>query len=228
MRDLIKLGLALAAVVALMVIGFSAVARRVDDTDRRIRSEALEVRVRATDVTLDAFRVRAGQDSTRIAWLQSDIMRLEEEADVAHYSTLEALATLESTRAGVQEDTLAPALRQLLGAERDVAQSYRRELGVAIQARAASDSIVQIESARAEEAVSLLWDVRAERDSALTLLADYRRSIEFSISRLLFRDFPRKAACAGGGAAVAAINKGDVLLGAGVGLAACLVMESIL
>ncbi len=228
MRDLLKLSLALAAVVTLMVIGFSAVARRVDDTGRRIRSEALEVRVERTNKRLQVFSLRAEQDSTRIAWLQSDIIRLEEEADATHETTVEALALREAARLEVREDTLAPALRQLLGAERGVAQGYRGELVVALQARAVSDSIMRIELARADEAVSLLWVVRAERDSARTLLGDYRRSIEFSISRLLFRDLPRKAACAAGGATVAAINQGDVLLGAGVGLVACLLVENIL
>lgn len=228
MRDLIKIFLGLAAVVAILVLGFSAVARRVDDMDRRIRSEALEVRAKRTDQRLQVFSLRAEQDSTLIAWLQGDIIRLEEEADAAHETTVEALAARYGARARVQEDTLAPAFRQLLSAERTVAQSYRREFGIAVKARIASDSIALIESARADDAVSLLWGVRSERDSALTLLTEYRRSLDFSLSRLLFQDLPRKAACAGGGAAVAAINEGSVLLGAGVGLIACILVESIL
>jgi hypothetical protein len=35
-------------------------------------------------------------------------------------------------------------------------------------------------------------------------------------------------ACTGGGAAVAAFNDGDVLLGAGIGLVACLAVEALL
>lgn len=228
MRDLVKLGLALAAVVTLMVLGFSAVAHRADDAGRRMRSEALEVRVERTNVLLDRYNRLAVQYRVRVTALQDTITQLEEEADVTQGTTLEALAVRQRARADVEEDILSPEVQLLLGAERAVAEGYRGQLAVAIQARAVGARIVRIESARADEAVSLLWGVRAERDSALTLLADYRRGLDFSLSRLLFRDLPRKAACAGGGAAVAAINQGDVLLGAGVALVACLLMESIL
>ena len=194
----------------------------------RDRATELHVIVRQTNDDLDLWRIQAQQARLRIVSLRADITQREEAADAATLSTREALDDREAARSSIQEDTLAPALRNLLLAERTVAVSYKRELRIAHARITKLDSIVRLETARADDATSLLWAVKAERDTALDLVSAHEKRWDFSLSRLLFRDLPRKAACAGGGATVAAINRGDVLLGAGVGLIACLLVESIL
>ena len=198
--------------------------------DLELRDQATELRVtvRQTNEELDLFRSRSSEDSTTIVRLQADITQLEEDADAAALSTRTALDVREAARSTIQEDTLAPALRHLLLTERAVAVSYKRELLVAHARITRLDSIVRLETARADNATSLLWAVQAERDAGLSIISAHEKRWDFSLSRLLFRDLPRKAACAGGGAAVAAMNKGDVLIGAGVSLIACLLVESIL
>ena len=221
-------GIVVATVLVAVGAGiFTSTALRTKQ-DLRDRATELRVTVRATNEDLDLLRIRAQRDSFVIVGLRADITQLEEAADAATLSTREALDDREAARSSIQEDTLAPALRNLLLTERTVAQSWKRELRIA-QARIIKlDSIVTMESTRADEATSLLYAVRLERDTALDLISAHEKRWDFSLSRLLFRDLPRKAACAGGGAAVAAMNRGDVLVGAGVGLLACLLVESIL
>ncbi len=228
MRNLIKIVLSLAAVSALTVVGFSSVARRADDVDRRIRSEALEARAHRTDRDLNRFAVQAKQDSTRIAWLLDDVARTEQERDAAVQGTREALAYRASTYAAIEVDALSPDALTVIAAERGVVESYQEELVVERKVNAKLVAALAVSQRSHGEAVSLLWGVTAERDSAMVLLKEYQNRLDFSLFRLLFQDLPRKAACAAGGATVAAVNKGDVLLGAGIGLVACLVMESIL
>ena len=227
-RDKMFTGMVVAGIMAFgvaLLFGRLQVERK---QDLRDRATELRVTVRATNEDLAILRIRVQQDRFVIVGLRADITQLEEAADAATLSTREALDDREAARSSIQEDTLAPALRNLLLTERTVAQSWKRELRIA-QARIIKlDSIVTIETGRADAATSLLWAVRQERDTALDLVSAHEKRWDFSLSRLLFRDLPRKAACAGGGAAVAAMNKGDVLVGAGVGLLACLLVESIL
>ena len=217
-----------AGIILFIVVGFLSTAH--DRRDQGLRDDATVLRttVRQTNRDLDLLRLQTAQDSFLIAGLREDITQLEEEADAATISTLEALDLREGARSAVQEDTLAPALRNLLLTERTVAVSYKRELRIANARITKLDSIVRVETARADNATSLLWAVQAERDAGLSIISAHEKRWDFSLSRLLFRDLPRKAACAGGGAAVAAMNKGDVLVGAGVGLLACLLVESVL
>ncbi len=222
------LAMVVAAIALFVVVLFLGRLRLEKDRDLRDSATALRTTVQETNKDLDVFRLQASQDSFLIAGLRQDITQLEEEADAATISTLEALDLREDARSTIQEDTLAPALRNLLLTERTVAVSYKRELRIANARITKLDSIVRVETARADNATSLLWVVQAERDAGLSIISAHEKRWDFSLSRLLFRDLPRKAACAGGGAAVAAMNKGDVLVGAGVGLLACLLVESVL
>ncbi len=215
-------------VAIILVIAVAGVFMNTEREGLRDRATVLRTTVRQTNRDLDLLRLQTAQDSFLIAGLREDITQLEEEADAAAISTLEALDLREDARSTIQEDTLAPALRNLLLTERTVAVSYKRELRIANARVTKLDSIVRFETARADNATSLLWVVQAERDAGLSIISAYEKRWDFSLSRLLFRDLPRKAACAGGGAAVAAMNKGDVLVGAGVGLLTCLLVESIL
>lgn len=74
----------------------------------------------------------------------------------------------------------------------------------------------------------LVFQLQTERDSALDLIGDYQRQLNPGFFRRLFKDLPQKMACGAGGAAVAAFNDGDVLLGAGIGLVACVLVGAIL
>ena len=217
--------------LTIFLISLAGVVNRVQwNTDQELRDTAtvLRVEVKQTNERLNLFTMRAAQDSVTIAILQEDLRLLEGKADNAATSTSEAVALRDSTRATFREDTLPASFRNLLDVERAVAESRLRELNIAGAHIVKLDSIVRIETTRANVATSLLWTVQAERDEALSIIRSYEKRLEFSLSRLLFRDLPRKVACAGGGAAVAAMNKGDVLVGAGVGLIACLLMESII
>lgn len=198
------------------------------EQELRDRSTALRAEVELGERALTTFKIDAVQDSILIARLQGEVTALEGEANDAHTETLATLALLESARSNIREDTLSPGLQNLLHIERAVANSYRLELGVANVRITRLDSIVQLAVARADGASLNLWRVTAQRDSALAIIAGHESALDFSLAGLLFQDLPRKAACAGGGATVAAYNRGDVMLGAVIGLVACMAVESLL
>ena len=216
------------AVLVFGVIPFFSALRTGQRQALRDRATALNAAVEIGALALDSFRVNAVQDSISIARLQGEITLLEGEANVAHLETLDALSLLEGARLAVREDTLSPALQNLLRVERAVAESYRVELTIADARITRLDGIVRLTTTRADDASRLLWLVEQQRDTALSIVADYERRLEFSLANLLFQDLPRKAACAGGGATVAAFNKGDVMLGAVIALVTCLAVESVL
>ncbi|KKK58842.1 hypothetical protein LCGC14_3040390, partial [marine sediment metagenome] len=74
---------------------------------------------------------------------------------------------------------------------------------------------------------ALIRAVRAERDSAMVIIAGHEKRLEFNFFRSLFQDLPRKAACAVGGSIVAELNNGKALTGAAIALGVCLAVEAI-
>ncbi len=153
---------------------------------------------------------------------------LRSDLRTAQTRTVRIVEVRDSARATIQEDTLSAGLRNLLELERGVATSFRveRDLERELRERAEVQIAKLVDRQRALRI--LLLDVTAQRDSALVLVGDAIAAASPSFFAKLFQDIPRKLACAGAGVTVASINDGDLLVGAGIGLAACLLVEAIL
>lgn len=74
----------------------------------------------------------------------------------------------------------------------------------------------------------LVFDLQAQRDSALVVGRALLAQVRPGFWRGLWADLPQKIACGAGGAVVAAFNEGDVMLGAGIGVAVCMAVKAIL
>ncbi len=175
--------------------------------------------VLAAQLTADSL----ARDSLELvnATLRLDLQR-------AQTQTVRVVQVRDSARATIEEDTLSAGLRNLLTLERGVAESFRVERDLERELKEGAEQQIATLLERQRALRILLLDVTAQRDSALVLVGDAIDAASPSFFRGLFKDIPRKLACAGAGGIVAEVNEGEVLLGAVIGLATCLVVEAIL
>ncbi len=188
--------------------------------------DSLRLRIAATNVRLDAYSA----DSTRFLVVRDsfELLSASLRADLksARGRTRVVVVTRDSARATIDVDTLSAGLRNLLAIEREAAKSFETERDLERELREKTQAQLARTSARLREAQGLLWTVMAQRDSAMSIVAGHEKRLGWSFAKL-FQDIPRKLGCSAGGAIVAELNDGEVLLGAAIGLAACLIAEGI-
>ncbi len=193
-----------------------------------VAATSLRLHISATDVRLEAYSL----DSARFQTVR-DSFRARESSLRADLKTAEGRTTVtivsrDSARATIEIDTLTPQLRNMIVLEREAAVTFRVERDILARRVRNLEAISVIDSTELAQLGALIRAVRAERDSAMTIIAGHEARLEFNFFRSLFQDLPRKAACAGGGAVVAEVNKGEVLTGAAIGLGVCLFVEMVL
>ena len=190
--------------------------------DRLATQEIAAIKTDARQATLMAQIVADSiAHADAISTLRSDL-------DTAQTRTVRIVQARDLASATIDPDTLSAGLRNLLDLERGVAESFRAELFIERELRKMAEVQVAQLLKRQRALQLLVLDLQAQRDSALSLAGDAIDAAAPSFFRSLFQDLPRKAACAAGGAIVAEVNKGEVLLGAVIGLATCLVVSGIL
>lgn len=223
----LRYGIVLVAIIIVVGLASKIIDRRAL-AELRVRSDSLKLTAAATDVLVDQVRQRAAADSTRADSVEAANAALRRDLTAARNRSARVIVRVDSVRATIDEDTLTAGLRTLLAAEREVCKACAEERGLEQRRADKAESELNRIQPRFNSSRLLLFRVQAERDTALALVGDYQRQLNPGLFRRLFKDLPQKAACAAGGAAVAAINDGDVLLGAGIGLVACLVVEAML
>ncbi len=190
-------------------------------------ADSLRLEISATDVRLEAYSA----DSTRFQAVRDSFQVLSDslQADLerAKGRTRVVIVSRDSARATIDLDTLTAPLRNLLTLERKAAVSFRRERDILARRVGNLEARSAIDSTELAQLNVLIRAVRAERDGAMSIIAGHEKRIGWSFAKL-FQDIPRKLACAGGGAIVAEVNDGNVLLGAVIGLATCLTIGAIL
>lgn len=217
-------------VLVAMIIVVGLTSKIVDSrTNKKLeaRADSLELGSAVTDVLIDQLRQQVADDSTNADSVTAMYVALRDSITNAQETTATAIVRVVAVRSTIDEDTLTAGLRTLLTAEREVCKACAVERGLEKRRADKAESELSRIRPRFESSQLLLFRVQGERDSALKLVSDYQRVVDPGFFRRFFKDLPQKAACAGGGAAVAAFNDGDVLLGAGIGLAACLVVEAV-
>lgn len=193
-----------------------------------VAADSLRLHIAATDVRLEAYsadstRFEAMRDSFRLV---SSSLRADLKS--ARGRTRLVIESRDSARATIRIDTLTPQLRDMIVLEREAAVSFRVERDIFARRVRNLEARSVVDSTELAQLGALIRAVRAERDSAMVIVAGHEARLELSFFRSLFRDLPRKAACAGGGAVVAAVNNGKELTGAAIGLGVCLFVEAIL
>lgn len=137
-------------------------------------------------------------------------------------------ASLDSARATINEDTLSAGLRNLLLAERTMAESWRMQL---VTVRDSVMPIVRVQLARAEAARDslrvLVLTLVPERDAALEIIAGYQAQLDFNLWRWIGDEIPTLLACAAGGAIASVVGDGDAIVGAGIGVGSCVVVRAV-
>jgi hypothetical protein len=217
--------LIVAAVIGLLVFG--GVSKYFDSrtiADLRERETAQQLTARVSDERQAVLMAQLAADSiARDSLEQLNTVLLQR----ARTRTVRIVQVRDSTRATIEEDTLSAGLRNLLTLERNVAESFRveRDLERGLRESAGRQIAQLLERQRALRI--LLLDVTAQRDSALALSSDAIAAASPNFFRDLFKDIPRKLACAGAGAVVAEINNGKALTGAAVALVICLAGEAL-
>ena len=192
-----------------------------------VAADSLRLQIVATDVRLEAYSA----DSTRFEAEREQFRTLESslraDLQAATGRTRLVIESLNSAQATIDVDTLSAGLRNLLAIQLEVAESYRSERDIMARRVRNLEAKSVVDSTELAQLGALIQAVRAERDSAMAIVAGHEARLEFNFFRSLFQDLPRKAACAAGGAIVAAVNNGKELTGALIGLGVCLAVEAI-
>ena len=196
--------------------------------DLRDRETAQHIAAKVSDERQATLMAQLATDSAVRDSLERFNVQLRLDLQRAQTRTVRIVQVRDSARATIQEDTLSAGLRNLLELERNVAESFRVERDLERELKEGAEQQIATFLERQRALRILLLDVTAQRDSALTLVGDAIAAASPSFFSKLFQDLPRKAACTGAGAIVAQVNEGEVLLGAVIGLATCLVVEGIL
>jgi len=218
----------LAAAVVLL-IGFMVVRHLEHKELNALRDRAGTFALRAVQSNRENTRLTgqlAADSVERDSIIQANDL-LRRDLARARSQTTRLVQVRDSAAATIDVDTLSAGLRNLLSIERDVADSFRAERDLERTLRESAEQQVAQLLERQRALRILLLDVTAQRDSALALANDAIDFADPGFFRNLFQDLPRKAACAGGGAIVAEVNKGNILTGAAIGLGVCLAVEAI-
>ena len=218
-----------AAVIILLT--FAGVSKFFDarkTQDLRDRETAQQIAAQVSDERNAVLMAQLATDSVARDSLELLNVELRRDLQRARSQRVSIVQVRDSARATIEEDTLSAGLRNLLSIEREVAESFRGERDLERELKEGAEQQIATLLERQRALRILLLDVTAQRDSALVLVGDAIDAVTPNFFAKLFQDIPRKLACAGAGATAAAFNDGDVLLGAGIGLATCLVVEGIL
>ncbi len=223
----IMLLIVLGTVSVLILAGVSKVLDSREIDELKAAATSLRLHVAATNVRLETYSA----DSVHFAAARDsfDLLNasLRHDLKLARGRTRVVVVSRDSARATIEIDTLTPQLRNMIVLEREAAVSFRRERDILARSVRNLEAKSVIDSTELAQLGALIRAVRAERDSAMKIIAGHEGRLGWSFGKL-FQDLPRKAACAGAGAIVAEINDGEVLLGAVIGLATCLVVGEIL
>ncbi|KKM77408.1 hypothetical protein LCGC14_1370260 [marine sediment metagenome] len=220
--------LIVAAVIGLLT--FAGVSKFLDTRTKAALEDAgdsLRLHIAATDARLEAYSADSARFETEREQFDAVESSLRADLEVAEGKRQVVIVSRDSARATIQIDTLTAPLRNLLTLERKAAVSFRRERDILARRVRNLDARAVIDSTELAQLGALIRTVRAERDSAMTIIAGHEGRLEFNFFRNLFQDLPRKAACAGAGAIVAEVNNGKALTGAAIALGICLAGEAI-
>ena len=225
-RNLMLL-IVLGTVSVLILAGVSKVldSRTIDALD--VAADSLRLRIFATNLRLDIYTIDSARFQAQREQFRARQSALRHDLKLARGRTRVVVVSRDSARVTIEIDTLTPQLRNMIVLEREAAVSFRRERDIERGLRLNLEARSVIDSTELAQLGALIRAVRAERDSAMSIIAGHEGRLGWSFGKL-FEDIPRKLACAAGGAIVAEINDGEVLLGAVIGLATCLIVGGIL
>ncbi len=220
-----------AAIVIVTVVAIAAIAAKTLDSLEKTRLEttadSLGRVAAASDVLVAQIRAQAAIDASRADSMVAVVEAIERDLAAANARTAQVVVRVDSARATVDEDTLSVGLRGLLAVERLMAASHRSERDLERDLR----QVVEGELARCRPILAatqvLLVQVQGERDAFQAALEDALDQLQPGFWRGLLLDLPEIGGAAGAGAVVAALNDGDVLLGAGIGAAAALAIKAV-
>ncbi len=221
----------LVAIILIVVLAVAALASKlidksaIDDLKERLTTQTVEAA--ATDVLVDQMSRQATADSVRTDSVEAVVEELRRDIAQAGARSAVIVARVDSIAATIDEDTLTLGLQALLTAQRDLCAACAEERDLERRRANLAESEAARIGPRLADARLLVLDLQTQRDSALALAGDAVDRLSPSWFKLLLQDLPQKAACAAGGAAVATYNEGQILLGAGIGLAACLVVTAV-
>ncbi len=223
----VMLLIVLGTISVLILAGISKLldARTIDELEQDGDSLRLENAV--LKPRLERFQADSATVHTRLAALASHNRRLEADRERASQRTDTVTVLRDAARADIDIDTLTAPVRRLLRLEQEVSASLRDELATT---QTALDS-TRVENAlitpRLNEAEALVVSLKHQRDGAMTLVARHEARLDFNLWRFLGDEIPQLGACAGAGGLAATVYEGNVLVGAGIGLAMCLVKEAV-
>ena len=217
-------------VVVLILMAISRISSAITaagDEELLDRVASLRAEAEKSDVVIAAAAERAIADSIWRDSATAHVAELEGALRARERAHAVDRGRLDSARATVDEDTLSADLRGLLAIERRVADGFRieRDLGAQILATTRAQ-LAREEAARAELAL-LVVTLAAERDTALAVIATFEQRISFNLWRWIGAEIPTLVGCATGGAIASAIAKGNLLVGAGVGVASCTLVRVV-
>jgi len=217
----------IATISVLILAGVSKVLDAHDKAELRATGDSLRLHIAGTNVERDQLRNdsivnAAWRDSVKILTdsLRSDL----NEADEAAPAIVQAR---DSARATIQPGDLSPRALNMILLERRVAESTLNRYTLEHSLRLNLEARSVIDSTELAQVRALIATVTGERDTAMSLVARHEARLDFNLWRFLGDEIPQLLACGGGGAVVAELYEGKVLVGAGIGVAACLVKEAI-
>ena len=217
----------IATISVLILAGVSRFLDAREIKDLKDRLSAQQIEAAATDVLIEQVRQQAAADSANRDSVTGMYAALRDSLTEAGEATTAATVRVEAVRATIDEEALTPKVRELLAAERAVCTACAKERDIARTLADSLESDLRLIRPRLDAARTLLFKVQGERDDALELSGDAIERLQPNFFQVLFGEIPQMMACAGGGALAATIYDGNALVGAGIGLAACLIKEAI-
>lgn len=213
------------AVLAVALVGFALFRSLSDSGLTELRNEMTVLRVErdSLDVQLTEYTHLRSLDSAYARDLEESNGRLQERLTRQAANTGAATVRRDSLAAGLAGTEIDPRVLALVHAEREVAVSALAERDILADLLSASRAYADRLEQRLDDADRLLILTVGQRDTAMDLVERHEDRLRFR----LFGNLKGRAVCATGGALTAATMKGNILIGAGIGLAACVIGELI-
>ena len=217
-------------VIVTIVAGFLGILSirsrlQVDGLEAQLNSVKLSSA--ATDVLVAQVRQDAASDSARADSVEAVLRVIRRDLTQARARSARVIIRVDSVRLTMDEDTLTAGVRNLLAAERAVCEACAAERDLERRRADVAETENRLIGPQLDASRLLVYDLQAQRDTALAIGTSLMAQINPGFWRGLFLDLPEIGAGAAAGAAVATLNDGDVLLGAGIGAAVALVFKQV-
>ncbi len=191
------------------------------------RTDVLELEAVASDVRESQLHAQLARDTVWNDSIAQENTLLRQDLRAAQRGSTRIIVRVDSIFATIDEDTLPAQIQEAFAVQREALAACRVECDLTVALLVNREAQLARIGPRLDSTLVLLHERSTQLDTALVLIGEYQSIVSPNFFLNLFREIPQMMACAGGGALVAELYDGKVLVGAGIGLAACLIKSAV-